>query len=73
MPRAEITDLLLIDQLLTAEERAARDTVARFVDAEVLPIIGQHFRDGTFPAQLVPGWRSWACWARTSRGTAARG
>jgi glutaryl-CoA dehydrogenase len=55
MPRAEITDLLLIDQLLTDEEKAARDTVARFVDKEVLPIIGQHFRDGTFPAHLVPG------------------
>jgi glutaryl-CoA dehydrogenase len=55
MPRAEITDLLLIDQMLTDEEKAARDTVARFVDKEVLPIIGQHFRDGTFPAHLVPG------------------
>lgn len=55
MPRAEITDLLLIDQLLTDEEKAARDTVARFVDKEVLPIIGQHFRDGTFPAHLIPG------------------
>jgi glutaryl-CoA dehydrogenase len=55
MPRAEITDLLLIDQLLTDEERAARDTVARFVDEKVLPIIGQHFRDGTFPAHLIPG------------------
>ena len=55
MPRAEITDLLLIDAMLTDEEKAARDTVARFVDKEVLPIIGQHFRDGTFPAHLVPG------------------
>ncbi len=55
MPRAEVTDLLLMDQLLTDEEKAARDTVARFVDNEVLPIIGQHFRDGTFPAHLVPG------------------
>ena len=34
--------------------RPLRDTVARFVDAEVLPIIGQHFREGTFPAHLVP-------------------
>jgi glutaryl-CoA dehydrogenase len=55
MPRAEITDLLLMDAMLTDEEKAARDTVARFVDKEVLPIIGQHFREGTFPAHLVPG------------------
>ncbi|NPC51160.1 acyl-CoA dehydrogenase [Corallococcus sp. AB032C] len=55
MPRAEITDLFRIDDLLSAEEKAARDAVARFVDAEVLPIIGKHFRDGTFPAHLIPG------------------
>ncbi|WP_223642774.1 acyl-CoA dehydrogenase family protein [Corallococcus sp. EGB] len=55
MPRADITDLFLIDDLLSAEEKAARDAVARFVDAEVLPIIGKHFRDGTFPAHLIPG------------------
>ncbi|GMU04275.1 acyl-CoA dehydrogenase family protein [Corallococcus caeni] len=55
MPRADITDLFRIDDLLSAEEKAARDAVARFVDAEVLPIIGKHFRDGTFPAHLVPG------------------
>ncbi|RUO95045.1 acyl-CoA dehydrogenase [Corallococcus sp. AB018] len=55
MPRADITDLFRIDDLLSAEEKAARDAVARFVDAEVLPIIGKHFRDGTFPAHLIPG------------------
>ncbi|XXF79475.1 acyl-CoA dehydrogenase family protein [Myxococcaceae bacterium GXIMD 01537] len=55
MPRADITDLLLIDDLLSTEEKAARDTVARFVDREVLPIIGKHFREGTFPAHLIPG------------------
>lgn len=31
-----------------------RDTVAAFVDREVLPIIGGHFRDGTFPLHLIP-------------------
>ncbi|HZH75371.1 MAG TPA: acyl-CoA dehydrogenase family protein [Archangium sp.] len=54
MPRADITDLFRLDDLLSDEERAARDTVARFVDTEVLPIIGQHFREGTFPVHLVP-------------------
>ncbi|MCP3101973.1 acyl-CoA dehydrogenase family protein [Myxococcus sp. K15C18031901] len=54
MPRADITDLLRIDDLLSPEEKAARDTVARFVDREVLPIIGGHFREGTFPLHLVP-------------------
>src|SRR3954469_22815347 len=54
MPRAEITDLFRTDDLLSAEEKAARDVVADFIDREYLPIVGKHFRDGTFPRHLVP-------------------
>ncbi|AGC42781.1 acyl-CoA dehydrogenase [Myxococcus stipitatus DSM 14675] len=54
MARADITDLFLLDDLLSPEEKAVRDTVAAFVDREVLPIIGGHFRDGTFPRHLIP-------------------
>ena len=54
MPRAAITDLYRIDDLLSAEERAIRDTVARFIDKEYLPIVGKHFRDATFPTELIP-------------------
>jgi glutaryl-CoA dehydrogenase len=42
-----------VDDELTEEERMVRDTVRQFVDKEVLPDIAQHFRDGTFPRQLV--------------------
>jgi glutaryl-CoA dehydrogenase len=52
--RADITDLYRIDDLLSADERALRDTVARFIDAEYLPIVGQHFRHNTFPNHLIP-------------------
>jgi glutaryl-CoA dehydrogenase len=54
MSRAAITDLYRIDDLLSPEERAIRDTVARFIDTEYLPIVGKHFRNHTFPAHLVP-------------------
>jgi len=54
MGRAAVTDLYRLDELLTPEERAIRDSVARLVDQEVLPIIGRHFRAGTFPRELVP-------------------
>jgi|CXWL01.1.fsa_nt_gi glutaryl-CoA dehydrogenase len=54
MSHAAITDLYRIDALLSPEERAARDVVAAFVDKEYLPIIGKHFRAGTFPMQVVP-------------------
>jgi len=47
-------DYYAIDELLTEEERLVRDTVRAFVDERVLPRIGKHFREGTFPLELVP-------------------
>jgi len=47
-------DFLAVDDLLDSEERMVRDTVRAFVSDRVLPIIETHFREGTFPAQLVP-------------------
>jgi glutaryl-CoA dehydrogenase len=43
-----------IEELLTEEEKLARDTVRAFVDEKVMPRIAKHFRDGTFPIELVP-------------------
>jgi glutaryl-CoA dehydrogenase len=40
--------------LLSEEERAVRDTVRRFVDDEVMPVIGEHYLAGTFPVHLIP-------------------
>jgi glutaryl-CoA dehydrogenase len=48
------TDYYAVDELLEEEERLARDTVRAFVDDEVLPSIGQDFRAGRFPRELVP-------------------
>jgi glutaryl-CoA dehydrogenase len=47
-------DFYLLDDELTEDERLARDTVRRFVDTEITPIIGKHFQAGTFPMHLVP-------------------
>jgi glutaryl-CoA dehydrogenase len=49
----ESLDLIGIEDELQDEERLVRDSVARFVDAEVLPIIGRHFADHTFPRELI--------------------
>src|SRR5687768_16742999 len=46
-------DFFDIDSALTEEERAVRDSVRRFVDERVLPIIGKHYVDGTFPKHLI--------------------
>src|SRR5437588_281884 len=51
MPSA--TDLYNIDRLLSEEERMVRDTVRKFVNDRVLPIIGEHFEAGTFPRELI--------------------
>ncbi|MBM4225422.1 MAG: acyl-CoA dehydrogenase, partial [Gammaproteobacteria bacterium] len=50
---SESLDLIGIEDELQDEERLVRDSVARFVDAEVLPIIGRHFAEHTFPRDLI--------------------
>ena len=47
-------DYLALSDLLTEEEILIQHTAHDFVTAEVLPIIVEHFRAGTFPAVLVP-------------------
>jgi len=46
-------DLYDVDSLLSEEERMIRDSVARFVDERAMPIIAEHFDQGTFPSELV--------------------
>ena len=40
--------------LLSEEERMVRDAVRDWVEAEFLPVVARHHRDGTFPMELVP-------------------
>ncbi len=47
-------DFLDVDSLFTEEEKAVRDTVRRWVDDAVMPIIAKHYLDGNFPMGLVP-------------------
>jgi glutaryl-CoA dehydrogenase len=51
---ADISDFYNIDSVLSEDERAVRDTVRRFVDDRVLPIIGDCYIEGRFPLELVP-------------------
>ncbi|HUY26970.1 MAG TPA: acyl-CoA dehydrogenase family protein [Candidatus Binataceae bacterium] len=46
-------DYFQLDDLLTSEERATRDTVKRFVQREVLPHVERHFAAETFPVELI--------------------
>ena len=47
-------DLFDVRSLLSEEERAVQDAVARFTDERVLPVIGECFDQGRFPKELVP-------------------
>jgi len=47
-------DLFDVRSLLSDEERAVQDSVARFTDERVIPIIGDAFDQARFPKELVP-------------------
>src|SRR5512139_3324967 len=51
----EGVDFLRLDELLSEEERLARESVREFVSREFLPRVQEHVRrDGSFPMELVP-------------------
>ncbi|GMU38099.1 MAG: acyl-CoA dehydrogenase family protein [Phycisphaerae bacterium] len=54
MPDVILPDLFDFNSCLTDDERQVRDTVARWVDDRVLPIIGECFEKERFPMDLVP-------------------
>lgn len=47
-------DYYQLDDLLDEEEKMVRNTVRELVDEHFLPGITQHFRDGTFPQEIIP-------------------
>ena len=63
-------DYFQITDLLSEEERLIVSTFRRFVDDEIMPVIGRHFRDGTFdrnwPKQPGRSGRSAQTWSATA-------
>jgi alkylation response protein AidB-like acyl-CoA dehydrogenase len=47
-------DFFDVSRHYSAEERAVQTQVRAFVDAKVLPVVGDHFEKGTFPTDLIP-------------------
>lgn len=47
-------DFYALDDLLTLEERDVRARVRAWVEERWMPIVAHHFREGTFPYDLVP-------------------
>lgn len=46
-------DFMQLEELLTQEEKLIRDSVRSFVEGRVIPLIEQHYMEGTFPAELI--------------------
>jgi len=55
--RAELdpVDLYSVRSMLSDDEQMVQDSVARFVDDQVIPIIGECFEHERFPRELVAG------------------
>lgn len=51
---ANATDFYLMDEFLSAEERALRLKVRGFVDKDLLPVINGYWERAEFPFELVP-------------------
>jgi glutaryl-CoA dehydrogenase len=62
------TDYYLVDELLTPKERALRNRVRRFCEAEVLPIINDYWERAEFPFELVPKLAALGIAGGTTRG-----
>lgn len=54
MQRYESLNFVDFDSLLTPDQIEIRNSVRKFVDQEVMPIIQKAFREETFPKELIP-------------------
>ncbi len=52
-PNLDPSDLYDVRAELSDEERMVQDSVARFIDEKVLPIIGECFDEARFPTELI--------------------
>ena len=50
----EGVDFYRLDELLSEEERMIRDTVRKWVDDRLMPIIQEAYIDRTFPTEIIP-------------------
>ena len=53
MQRFDGIDYMGIDEHFSEEERMVRQTVRDFVEEQVLPVIREHYENGTFPKELI--------------------
>jgi glutaryl-CoA dehydrogenase len=68
MKRFNGFDFMLVEDELSEAERLVRDTVRGFVEEQVLPVITEHYEQGTFPKQIVQPLAELGVFGATIRG-----
>jgi glutaryl-CoA dehydrogenase len=53
MKKYESLNFINFESLLTSEQKEIRDSIRKFVDEEVLPLMQESFSNETFPKQLI--------------------
>ena len=66
-------DFYQLDDLLTEDERRLRERARQWVDKRFLPVVVQHYRDGTFPLELVPEMAQLGLFGLTIKGHGCAG
>ena len=56
-PEIDTSDFYAFEQMLTDDESSVLHAVRDFMTAEVDPIVNAHWERGTFPFEVVPGFR----------------
>lgn len=73
MEKFDGVDIFNMDNLLTEEEKAVRQTIRDWVEERFLPVISEHHRNGTFPMHLVSEIAQLGCFGANINGYGCAG
>jgi glutaryl-CoA dehydrogenase len=73
VPDSQYPDFMDVASLFDEDERQVRETVARFVDEQVLPIVAECFEEERFPRELVPAMAELGLFGPTLEGYGCAG
>src|SRR4051794_12702078 len=66
-------DFVELDELITPEQKEVRDHIRAFVTDRFLPVVAQHYREGTFPLELAGELGGLGAFGPTIRGYGCAG
>ena len=67
------SDLYEVDDLLSPQDKQARDRVRAWVSERFMPLVRDHYRAGTFPMELVPEMAELDCFGASIKGYGCAG